>query len=111
MRLSHKVNHGWSPNRNDPEWEERVEREATATTDARERAVLKARERLTRAEARVAEMRDRREAESRVQAAMRVAEDRRRELLELEALMRESPAGSVHRGKRSYRPVPQGRAS
>ena len=42
MRIQHKVNHGWAPNRNDPEWEERVEREAKATNDATEPAWRKA---------------------------------------------------------------------
>lgn len=110
MKTRHKINHGWAPNRNDPEWEERVEREAMATTDARERSVAKAAERLARAEARVALLLERQASEARVQAAIRAVESRRQELLEMEALMRSSPAGSVHRGVGSYRPVPQGRS-
>jgi hypothetical protein len=109
MRIQHKVNHGWAPNRNDPEWEERVEREAKATTDAAERAWRKAQERLARAEerrAKIAAMAPAGVTTRRLAVAEQMVELRRAELREIERLMTGHSAPAKNRGRRSYRPVP-----
>jgi 23S rRNA maturation-related 3'-5' exoribonuclease YhaM len=107
MRLRHKVNHGWSANRNDPEWERRVEREALSTTDATERAWKTAQRRLARAE-----IRRERVAKAlnvnprRLAIAEQIVELRREELQRIERLMTSHSAPAKNRGRKSHRPVP-----
>jgi len=109
VRIQHKVNRGWSPNRNDPEWERRVEREAEATTNATERAVLRARERLARAEARLSEAAAKQKMPAaRLAVLEALVEARRQELLALQRLMTSHGAPSTNRGRKSHRGVPSG---
>lgn len=111
MRITHKINHGWSPNRNDPAWEERVEREAAATTAATQRAFARAEARLARAQARL----DKAAAKvglppkylARLEAEV---EMRRQELLDLQRIMTAHGSPSTSRGRRSYRGIPDSSA-
>lgn len=111
MRIQHKVNHGWAPNRNDPEWEERVEREAASTTEATEKAWRRAQDRLAKAEARRDRLVAERAAEQRLRNAEQIIMLRLAELKEIEKLMTRSPAGARHRGRKSFRPVPGNRSA
>lgn len=107
MRMRHKVNHGWAPNRNDPEWEARVEREAEATTNATERAYRKAQERLKRAEERLAKAaKEQKMPASRLAVLEALVEERRQELLALQRLMTGHSAPTTNRGRKSHRGIP-----
>lgn len=106
MKMAHKVNHGWSPNRNDPDWEARVESEAEATTDATERAYIKAQDRLRRAEERLAKGVAAVLEARRIAALEEAVEARRQELLAIARLMTGHGAPSTNRGRRSHRGVP-----
>lgn len=107
MRLTHKANHGWAPNRNDPEWEQRVEREALATTNSAERTYAKAQARLKRAEERLLKATARADVPPRRLAVMEaIVEERRQELLALARLMNGHGAPSTSRGRKSHRGVP-----
>lgn len=108
MKMVHKT-HGWVPDRTDPEWAERVEREAERTTDQTEARHRKAQERLERA------IEKARSAEARVEGASRTrkvkrlwdaVEERRAELLALERLMTRTGANSQQRGRGAHRGVP-----
>lgn len=102
MKIRHKVNHGWAPDRTDRDWAERVEREAERTTDATERAYRKAEERLARAmERHDQEARRKRPDRKKVRRLWDAVEARRRELLDLQRTMQASPGG-----KQRHRPVP-----
>lgn len=106
MKVGHKINHGWAPDRTDSVWADRVEREAERTTDAAEKAWTRTQERyaraLERAEAEQARKKPDRKKVKRLWAAV---EGRRQELLDLQRLMQKSPGGRQKR-----RPVPEGRA-
>lgn len=107
VRIRHRVSPDWSPDRNDPEWSERVEREAGITTDQAQRRYEKALERVERAKGRLArEESARRPSRARIRSAREEVERRRQELVALSAVMNTSPAGSQNRGKGSYRGVP-----
>ena len=107
MRLQHRINHGWAPNRNDPAWEARVEREAEATTRAAERAWRNAQKRLVKAEERRERIAHRVGVTARqIAVAEQIVELRRQELLALERLMTSHAAPSKNRGNKSFRPVP-----
>ena len=107
MRLAHKVNHGWAPTRNDPEWERRVEREAAVTTNAAERAYLKAQDRLRRAQERLAKAAEKAYiTPKRLAELEHIVEERRQELLTLSRLMNAHGSPSTSRGRKSHRGVP-----
>lgn len=107
MRIRHKLNHGWAPNRVDPDWANRVEREATAQTDATERAWHAAHRRLEKAQQRRARLASLPTVTpSRLAVADFLIEQRRQELLALERLMTSHAAPSRARGRKSFRPVP-----
>ena len=106
--MSHRINHGWSPNRNDPQWERRVEREAQKVTDATERRWHRANRRLAAARAREATARARQDHADRVAKLAREVEERIRELAEIERGMKATPAGSQKRGRGGYRGVTAG---
>lgn len=111
MRIQHKVNHGWAPTRNDPEWERRVEREAQVVTDATERAFHKAQAKLRRAEDRLAKAAAKQDMPPRRLAILEaLVEDRRQELLAIERLMVSHGAPSTNRGRKSHRGIPGTRA-
>lgn len=111
MKIRHKINHGWAPDRTNPEWAERVEREAEAATDRAEQRVTKARERLERATHRAeSEERRKRPDHKRIKRLWHAVEGRRQELLEAQRIAQASPAGSQHRGRGSYRGVNTGEA-
>ena len=105
MKIRHKT-HGWTPDRTDPEWAERVQREADQQTNRRDVAYEKAKRRLVRA-------RERAEREAakaspdkpRLKKLWATVDRRRQELLALERVVQASPAGSQHRGRRSHRHV------
>jgi hypothetical protein len=78
------------------------EREVQESTRRLERRYQQARRRADRAEARLAQAHGHR-ARARLQAEVEL---RRAELAELERMMQAAPAGTQHRGTRSYRPVP-----
>lgn len=102
MKRRHKINHGWSPDRTDPAWAERVEREAERHTDAREHAFLKAEERLARATARAEQEQARKKPDrKKVKRLWALVETRRQELLALQRLSQTSPGGP-----QKHRPVP-----
>lgn len=106
MKIRHKINHGWSPDRTDPVWAERIEREAERHTDAAEKRYRDAEERLSRARAKLdavesATIPNR----SKIKRWRQIVEQRRQELNAIARLMQQSPAGSQHRGKGSYRGV------
>ena len=109
MKISHNWN-GFAPDRTDPAWAERVEREARRTTDAAEADAARLAERLARAERRLGQARAKLRANSGTRAARRKlaqeVEQRRLELVAVHDEMRRSPAGSQHRGRGSYRSVP-----
>lgn len=109
MKMQHKSNHGWGPNRNDPEWEERVEREAKATTDATEKAWKAAQKRLAKAQERWDRLAAQGAEARRLEVAEQMVMLRLAELQEIERLMTRSPAGSSHRGRKSHRHIPAGR--
>lgn len=111
MRLKHRMDSSWAP-RNDPKWEERIEREAQRTTDATEKAwrdtqarLKRAEERLLRAQQREAQARENKAQKLRLKKLAEIVERRRRELQAIHAEMTRTPAGSQHRGRGSYRGV------
>lgn len=111
MRLRHNVNHGWSPNRNDPEWERRVEREANITTDAAEAAYRRLQARLERAKARLERAAKKAGTTRRQLAELEAAvEARRQELLAFHRMMTQHAAPSTSRGRKSFRGVTNGPA-
>lgn len=108
MKLGHKLN-GWAPDRTDPEWADRVEREAERTTNAAEARHRKAQERLERAVAKAKAAEAAQEAgrrTRRVESLWAEVERRRDELRALESIANRSPAGSQNRGSGSHRGVP-----
>jgi len=110
VKLKHKINHGWAPDRTDPVWAERVEREAEATTAATERAYRKAQARLAKAVEQVEhEVKRKHSDRRRLKRLQHAVEARRQELLVIEGMMRAVPASAQHRGKGSHRSVPSGR--
>lgn len=109
MKLRHKINHGWAPDRTSNTWADRVEHEAERTTAAAERAYVKAQERLTKAEARARREESRRRPDrKRLARLWGAVEARRQELLTLQRHAESSPAGSQNRGKTAYRGIPRG---
>lgn len=108
MKIPHKT-HGWAPDRTDPAWAERVEREAERIADQAEARWRKAQRRLANAEAkaRLAES-TARVSPKRIERLWAVVEERRQELKQCERLMNKSPAGSEHRGVGSHRGVSRG---
>ncbi len=105
MKIQHRWNHGWTPGGIDPEWAERVEREAERHTAASERAYAKAEARLRKAERQhQREATRQRPDKHRVQRLAAVVEARRQELLALERAMQQSPGG-----RQKHRPVPDQR--
>lgn len=108
MKMHHNTR-GWNPDRTDPVWAERVEREAEVTTDATERRHHKAQERLARAVARAeAEQSRKKPDRKKVKSLWAAVESRRQELQAIERVMTRSPAGSQHRGTVAYRGVSRG---
>ncbi len=112
MKIQHNLN-GWSPDKTDPRWAEREEAEAQRTTDATEARARKLAERIQRAEvrmelaaAKLEEARSRYVRKAVLKRLTQDVEERRQELIALHREMTASPAGSQHRGKGSYRPVP-----
>lgn len=106
MKINHKLNHGWAPITTDPEWAERVEIEAARMTDAAAARYAKAHDRLVRAEERLAALKDSGlHNPSKIKRWEREVELRRDELNALARLIAQSPAGSQHRGKGSYRGI------
>lgn len=107
--MTHKINHGWCPDRTDPQWAERVEREAIRHTAARQAQYERATRRLARAEQRLERVRARTKPNITTRAlavAQELVELRRQELLTLQRMMTRSPSSATHRGRKSYRPVP-----
>lgn len=103
MKIPHKVT-GWKP-RVDPDWSDRVEREAERHTAAAEHAYLKAQERLDRAVKRAEQEQDRKKPDrKKVRRLWDLVEARRQELLALQRLAQSSPAGPQR-----HRPVPDQR--
>lgn len=107
MKVSHKTN-GWAPDRTDPEWAERVEREAERITDQTEARWLKARARLERAKIKLQEAEERGAAERRLGRLREVVAARLAEMQATERLMRGTPAGSQNRGSGAHRGVARG---
>lgn len=83
----------------------RLEREWTAAQKALSAAQGRAERAQHRAES-AKTARATNEANAALSVAWSVVEQRRRDLDTLARLLSQSPAGSVHRGDRSYRPVP-----
>jgi hypothetical protein len=111
MKLRHRVCSTSAP-RNDPEWEERVTREAHEHTakarraaEERARRLTRARERLHEAEVEAERAARRRVGRKHLSRLWAAVEARRAELHQVEREMQASPAGSQHRGRRSYRGV------
>lgn len=110
MKIKHNTR-GWNPDRTDPVWAEKVEREAERITDQTEQRWHKAQERLRRACERAETESHRRKPDPKKVARLWAAVDARRaELREVERAMRSSPAGSQNRGKGSHRGVARGEA-
>lgn len=109
MKITHKINHGWAPDQTDPAWATRVERDAERQTDSRERAYLKAKTKLARAEQRLTRARTSGTPIVNLGRLVRLIEERRAELEQLARLMQQTPAGSQHRGVGSYRGIPTSR--
>lgn len=110
VKIPHKINHGFAPDRTDPAWAERVEREALHDTARAEHAYARAKRRYESALLR-AQREDRPRANKRrVRDLWARVEARRDELKQVEALLGQTPAGSQHRGKGSYRGVATGEA-
>lgn len=102
MKLSHKVNHGWAPDRTDPEWADRVEREAERYSEHAEVAYLKAQRRLEQAVIRAErEQTHKKPDRKKVKSLWAAVEARRQELLTLQGIMQGSPGGH-----QKHRPVP-----
>ena len=107
----------WAPLPNDPDYEARASYEAALHTERakalyakNERRLKRARERAQRAEERA------RQAEakpgfskSELRKLWTAVERRRDELQAIEREMEATPAGSQHRGRKSYRKVPSDR--
>lgn len=110
MKLRHNTT-GWTaPPKNDPEWEDRVTREAHDHTRKRKARVERARKRLDKAERAAKAAESERGARRRVKALWLLVEKRREELRELERQMTSVPAGSQNRGAGAHRGVPTGRS-
>lgn len=110
MKLTHNW-HGFAPDHTDPDWAERVEREAEVTTNRAERTWEKAQERLARAVVRAErEARKTKPDRKQVKRLWALVAARREELKQIERLARRSPAGAQHRGKGSHRGVSTGEA-
>lgn len=107
MKIVHKT-HGYAPDRTDPAWAERVEREAMRTTDQAEARWRKAQRRLEKAQARLDAALERHAAADRIARLRAEVADRLAEFQATERLMRMTPAGSQHRGKGSHRGVSRG---
>lgn len=114
MKITHHV--PTSAFRSDPitlEYQREVDRATDKAVVAYERGRrrLEAAElRLRKAEDAALRSGDRRKQKERARelaVAAELVELRREELQRLEALMQASPASAEHRGKRSFRPVPQ----
>lgn len=107
MRISHKLNPGWRPVQDEmtPEYESAVQR----TTYAAERAYAKAVQNLQRAQQKLERAENSKATAKQIRVAWELVELRREELLEIEMTMRSSPQSAQHRGRKGYRPVPQGR--
>lgn len=105
MKIPHRVPPDCSPDRTDPAWAERVEREAERHTAAAERAWEKAQQRLEHAVKR-AEREGARPKPDRkkVKRLWAIVEERRQELLALQRLAQQSPGGPQR-----HRPVPDGK--
>lgn len=103
--MTHRINHGWVPNRNDPEWESRVEREAQRITDATERAWMRAHDRVEKARDKARRAAEQHDHEQRVAKLRRELERRVQELAEIERGMKSAPASSQHRGIGAHRGV------
>jgi hypothetical protein len=102
MKLSHKINHNYTPDHTDPEWADRVEREAERHTQSAERAFTKAKARLDQALLRAEHEQARKKPDrKKVKSLWAAVENRRQELIVLEATMRQSPGGH-----QKHRPVP-----
>jgi len=97
----------------DPDYEREVEASTTKLEVAYERAVRRAEaveKRISRAAHKMgtAKVKKSRETARREhELALAEYEDRLREIREIESLMQSSPASSVHRGTKSFRPVPR----
>lgn len=112
MKITHKT-HGWTPGRPvDPEWAERVEREAEQHTARTEAAWRKAKRRLERAikKAEAAQVGETWGRAKEIAALWRIVAQRREELKAIERMANQTSAGSEHRGKGSYRGVTRGDA-
>lgn len=105
MKIRHNAR-GWAPDRTDPEWAARVEREAEQHTARAEAAWWKAKRRLERAEVKAEDGARQNVGGRRLERLWQAVADRRADLLALERVMRASPAGSKNRGKGSHRGVP-----
>jgi ribosomal protein L44E len=107
MKLTHKT-HGWTPDRTDPEWAAAVEREVSQQTARRDALWAKAQRRYARAQQRLDTARAAKPDATtthRLAKLEQQVDDRLRELREIECLMMQTPAGSQHRGRGSYRGV------
>lgn len=110
MKIAHNW-HGFSPDRTDPAWAERVEREAEVTTNRAERTWEKAQERLARATARAEREAQKPKPDRRlVKRLWALVAARRDDLKQIERLANQSPAGSQNRGQGSHRGVATGEA-
>ena len=111
MKIRHRVTYEKRP---DPEWSERVEREAEATTnraqvnhEKRESRLQRAKVRHAQAERRSVAAESRKVGRKERRRLDEQLERRRQELLAIQAEMQSSPYGSQHRGRDSFRPVPR----
>lgn len=97
----------------DPEWAERVEREAIRMTASAQVAYEAAQRRLQRAEERLTRVIDTAYSATRTRALARaeaLVELRRTELIALSRLMTSVPASATHRGTSGYRNIPSASA-
>lgn len=107
MKVPHKIN-GWSPDRTDPRWAERVEREAEATTNQAQARWEKAQRRFAKARFTLDAAELNGAAEARLTKLRELVADRLAELQATERMMRSTLAGSQNRGKGSHRGVARG---
>lgn len=111
MKIEHKLN-GYAPDRTDPHWAEKVEREAEAITDQAARRYAKAQERLERAEAKLQRETTRKKPDRKLLRRLTDAvEARRQELADLHRQMTATSAASTNRGRKSFRGVTRGEVS
>lgn len=105
MKLRHNTN-GYVPDRTDPEWADRVEREAHLHTARSIKRHEQAQRRQARATERAQREQSRRRSNpQRVAKLWALVELRRDELNRLARLMNATPAGSKNRGTGSYKGV------